>query len=83
LARRQRHAEVRAAVQQCVEGQQFEGVGAGGGSVIGRIRVLERSIPSNKTQLVKACIEIHREELMANWNLAINGQEIFKIDPLE
>lgn len=40
------------------------------------------SIPPNKAQLVKAWIEIHREELMANWNLAINGQEVFKIDPL-
>jgi hypothetical protein len=28
-------------------------------------------------------IEIHKEELLANWELAINGQEVFKIDPLK
>lgn len=41
------------------------------------------SIPSNKAQLVKAWIEIHREELLADWNLAVNGQEVFKVDPLK
>lgn len=34
-------------------------------------------------KLVKAWIEIHKEELMANWNLAINDQEIFRIEPLK
>jgi hypothetical protein len=28
-------------------------------------------------------IEIHKEELLANWELAINGQEVFKIEPLK
>ena len=37
----------------------------------------------NKMRLVQACIEIHKDELMADWELAINGQEIFKIDPLK
>ena len=36
-----------------------------------------------KARLVQAWIEIHRDELMANWELAVNGQEIFKIDPLK
>lgn len=40
-------------------------------------------MPANKTQLVKAWIEIHRDELTADWNLAVNGQELFKIDPLK
>ena len=44
--------------------------------------VIEGSIPSNKRKLVEAWIEIHREDLMANWDLAINGQNIFKIEPL-
>ena len=44
--------------------------------------MINGNLPSNKTQLVKAWIEIHREELMANWNLAVNRQEVFKIDPL-
>ncbi|HKP38233.1 MAG TPA: DUF4160 domain-containing protein [Pyrinomonadaceae bacterium] len=28
-------------------------------------------------------IEIHRDELMADWTLAINGQQLFKIEPLK
>ena len=27
-------------------------------------------------------MEIHKEELIADWNLAVEGQEPFKIDPL-
>jgi len=44
--------------------------------------VLAGELPSAKTRLVQAWIEIHREELEADWQLAINGQEIFRIDPL-
>jgi len=44
--------------------------------------LLAGSIPANKLRLVQAWIEIHREELMANWDLATSGQELFKIDPL-
>lgn len=45
--------------------------------------LLEGDFPPNKAKLVKAWIEIHREELMANWELAIRGQEIYKITPLK
>ena len=34
-------------------------------------------------KLVQAWIEIHNEELMADWSLAISGETIFKIDPLK
>jgi len=34
-------------------------------------------------KLVQAWIEIYKDELIANWELAINGQEVFKIDPLK
>ena len=44
--------------------------------------LLEGEIPSNKMKLVQAWIEIHNEDLMADWELAINGQNVFKIDPL-
>ncbi len=44
--------------------------------------LIEGELKTNKTKLVEAWIVIHQEELMANWDLAINGQEIFKIDPL-
>ena len=44
--------------------------------------VLEGSIRSAKLKLVQAWIELHQEELMANWELAINGQSVFKVEPL-
>jgi uncharacterized protein DUF4160 len=34
-------------------------------------------------KLVLAWIEIHKDELMANWKLAVNGQTIFKIEALK
>ena len=45
--------------------------------------VIEGSIRANKLKLVQAWIEIHQEDLMANWQLAVNGQQVFKIDPLK
>ena len=44
--------------------------------------VLEGTLPGNKMKLLQAWIEIHRDELMANWALAVEGQQVFKIDPL-
>ena len=38
---------------------------------------------TNKKKLVEAWILIHEDELMADWELAISGEEIFKIDPLK
>ncbi|MGB7208035.1 MAG: DUF4160 domain-containing protein [Pyrinomonadaceae bacterium] len=40
--------------------------------------IIEGELPSNKLKLVRAWIEIHHEELMANWELAINGQIRFQ-----
>lgn len=45
--------------------------------------VIEGSLRSNKLKLVQAWIEIHREELVADWELAVNGRPIFKIEPLK
>jgi hypothetical protein len=45
--------------------------------------ILEGNFPSNKLKLVEAWIEIHKEELMANWELAISGNSIFQIEPLK
>lgn len=44
--------------------------------------VLAGALPRGKARLVQAWIEIHREELLANWQLAVNGEEVFKIEPL-
>ena len=46
-------------------------------------KLLEGKIKGNKLKLVEAWIEIHNEELMADWELAINGEPVFKIDPLK
>ena len=45
--------------------------------------VLAGELPSNKTRLMQAWIEIHRDELLADWQLAISGEELFKIEPLK
>ncbi|MDX8377484.1 MAG: DUF4160 domain-containing protein [Mariprofundales bacterium] len=45
--------------------------------------ILEGYFPKKKMKLVQAWIEIHHEELLADWKLAINGQPPYKIDPLK
>jgi len=40
------------------------------------------TMPPRQTRLIQAWIEIHREELMADWMLAIRGETLVKIDPL-
>ena len=45
--------------------------------------LMEGSLPPNKEKLIQAWIEIHKEDLMANWQLAVSGNKIFKIDPLK
>jgi hypothetical protein len=44
--------------------------------------IIEGSLRSNKLRLAQAWVEIHRVELMRDWELAISGQEVFRIDPL-
>lgn len=44
--------------------------------------ILEGSIPKNKQKLVDAWIEIHKEDLEANWKLLSEGQQYFRIEPL-
>ena len=45
--------------------------------------ILKGKLPKNKMKLVQAWMEIHHDELMADWKLAVNGQLPFKIDPLK
>ncbi len=44
--------------------------------------LLEGKLPPAKMKLVSAWIELRQEELMADWQLALNGEQVFKIDPL-
>ncbi|MBS1620215.1 MAG: DUF4160 domain-containing protein [Bacteroidetes bacterium] len=45
--------------------------------------LLEGSLPANKEKLLWAWIEIHKEDLMANWDLAVSGNKVFTIEPLK
>jgi len=46
-------------------------------------KLLEGSLPANKEKLLVAWIEIHKDELEANWSLAVTGNKIFSIEPLK
>ncbi len=45
--------------------------------------MLDGKLPRRQTRLVQAWIEIHRDELAADWSLAVKGQPVFPIDPLK
>jgi hypothetical protein len=34
-------------------------------------------------KLLQAWIELHREELVADWELAVGGEQPYKIEPLK
>ena len=45
--------------------------------------MLDGNIPSKQKKLIEAWAELHKEELEADWSLAINGEHPFKIEPLK
>ena len=44
--------------------------------------ILEGNLRNQKVKLVQAWIEIHKEELLADWELSSKGETPFKIEPL-
>ena len=44
--------------------------------------ILAGDFPTKKLKLIRAWIEIHHEDLLADWELAVNGKTIFTIEPL-
>jgi len=44
--------------------------------------VLAGSLPSRQLKMVQAWIEIHKDELYADWELTVSGEEPFRIEPL-
>lgn len=44
--------------------------------------LLEGNLPAKKVRQVQVWIDLHEEELMADWSLAVKGEPIFPIDPL-
>lgn len=45
--------------------------------------VLAGELPRAKLKLAQAWVEIHRDDLAADWTLAVEGRELFKIEPLK
>lgn len=45
--------------------------------------VINGELPIAKDRLVRAWIEIHKDELLANWKLAEQQETLFKINPLQ
>jgi hypothetical protein len=43
---------------------------------------IQTNLPTKQSKLVLAWAEIHQEELMADWELVMNGEEPFKIQSL-
>jgi Domain of unknown function (DUF4160) len=50
---------------------------------IKQCELTEGTLPRKKERLVLAWVEIHQEELLADWELASNGELPFNIDPLK
>ena len=44
--------------------------------------VLAGELPRKQLRLVQAWIELHRDELAADWELSRSGEPPYKIDPL-
>jgi hypothetical protein len=45
--------------------------------------LISGNFPRTQLKLVQAWIEIHKDELMADWKLASEGQNVFKIEALK
>jgi len=45
--------------------------------------VLDGMLPPKQLKMVQAWIEIHKEELFVDWELAVSGEEPFRIAPLQ
>ena len=45
--------------------------------------ILAGSLPRRQAKFVEGWIALHEDELLANWELAMNDQQLFRIDPLK
>lgn len=50
---------------------------------IQEVAVIKGALPAKQLKLVLAWCEIHKEELLKNWNSAEKKESISKIDPLQ
>ena len=49
---------------------------------INDIEVIEGELPNKQQKMLLGWAALHQEELMENWELARNKQELFPIEPL-
>jgi hypothetical protein len=45
--------------------------------------LLDGQIPNKQLKMVQAWIVIHEDELLADWQIAVREENLFKIDPLK
>lgn len=45
--------------------------------------VLAGEFPSSQLRMVQVWVDLHRDELMADWELTVSGEEPFRIAPLQ
>ena len=45
--------------------------------------LLAGSLPRRQAKFVEGWIALHEDELLANWKLAMDNQQLFRIDPLK
>lgn len=50
---------------------------------INTLELMEGSLPKKQLRLVLAWAELHQDELIANWDIAMNSELPFKIEPLK
>ena len=50
---------------------------------IGDGEIFDGTLPPKQLKMVQAWIEIHKDELLVDWELAVNGDEPFRIAPLQ
>ncbi len=46
-------------------------------------KIIAGKFPNKQLKLVMAWVEIHKDELLANWQLAQKGEIPFRIEPLK
>lgn len=49
---------------------------------IDSIEIIDGDLPRKQKRLVQAWAELHIDELKANWQLAMNQETLYKINPL-
>lgn len=50
---------------------------------INTIEVLEGYLPNKQLKMLLGWAAFHQEELLENWNLATEQQELFSIEPMK